>query len=171
MPLGHHCSVCRCDLRAVERVERYRQNGSQDVECGSKVRYILVVPAVSERETESPRGQTADRQTRTRRKRTGQGHNATQRHRKKRSTTQTYFGISRVTHHTRNLVEARVGDPLRASRSGHTRRRRSGGCTSKRAARDVVGCEGVEHVCISDHRGKAQVRGQVCRAGACGEDI
>ena len=77
---------------------------------------------------------------------------------------------SRITPAT-NLVEARVGDPLRASRSGHTRRRRSGGCTSKRAARDVVGCEGVEHVGISDHRGKAQVRGQVCRAGACGEDI
>ena len=44
LPLGHHCSAsCRCDLRAVEagpwcewRLERYRQNGSQAVECGSK---------------------------------------------------------------------------------------------------------------------------------------
>ena len=39
MCIGRHRSACRDDLRAVERVERYRKNGLQAVECGSKVRY------------------------------------------------------------------------------------------------------------------------------------
>jgi|UniRef100_A0A7S3F2M9 hypothetical protein len=42
-PLAHsrHCSACRLDLRAVEHVERFRQNGTQAVEYGSKLRSTM----------------------------------------------------------------------------------------------------------------------------------
>eukprot|EP00966_Prymnesium_polylepis_P258188 5964041-Prymnesium_polylepis.2 len=53
--------------------------------------------------------------------------------------------ISRVTQHTRNLVKARVRDPLHAGGSGHARRRGGSSGATEGAAGDVVGHEGVQH--------------------------